>query len=191
MSAFASQAMVRVSDSLLPQIATDLAVTVGAASGVSLFVAGLLFDAVNIAVAALITVSLARERLAEKLAAGLFMLRALNCNTANVLLQLDITLLDRIVWNHAIGVGVGLALLSAGFLRAVRELETHRASLEQDIAAVREFRPDLAIGTTPVVQAAKQAAIPALYFTNLISARPLMGPMGAGSPRPWSSAWSC
>jgi chlorophyllide a reductase subunit Y len=57
----------------------------------------------------------------------------------------------------------------------------YRASLEQDIAAVREFRPDLAIGTTPVVQAAKQATIPALYFTNLISARPLMGPMGAGS----------
>jgi chlorophyllide a reductase subunit Y len=57
----------------------------------------------------------------------------------------------------------------------------YRASLEQDIAAVREFRPDLAIGTTPVVQAAKQATIPALYFTNLISARPLMGPAGAGS----------
>jgi chlorophyllide a reductase subunit Y len=57
----------------------------------------------------------------------------------------------------------------------------YRATLEQDIGAVREFRPDLAIGTTPVVQAAKQAAIPALYFTNLISARPLMGPAGAGS----------
>jgi chlorophyllide a reductase subunit Y len=57
----------------------------------------------------------------------------------------------------------------------------YRASLEQDIAAVREFRPDVAIGTTPVVQAAKQAAIPGLYFTNLISARPLMGPAGAGS----------
>jgi 3,8-divinyl chlorophyllide a/chlorophyllide a reductase subunit Y len=56
-----------------------------------------------------------------------------------------------------------------------------RASLEQDIAAVREFKPDLAIGTTPVVQAAKAATIPALYFTNLISARPLMGPAGAGS----------
>lgn len=56
-----------------------------------------------------------------------------------------------------------------------------RASLEQDIAAVETFRPDLAIGTTPVVQHAKQAAIPALYFTNLISARPLMGPAGAGS----------
>jgi len=52
---------------------------------------------------------------------------------------------------------------------------------EQDIAAVDEYRPDLAIGTTPVVQHAKQHAIPALYFTNLISARPLMGPAGAGS----------
>ena len=57
----------------------------------------------------------------------------------------------------------------------------YRASLEQDLTAVRDVRPDLAIGTTPVVQAAKQAAIPALYFTNLISARPLMGPAGAGS----------
>ena len=57
----------------------------------------------------------------------------------------------------------------------------YRASLEQDLAAIREFEPDLAIGTTPVVQAAKQARTPALYFTNLISARPLMGPAGAGS----------
>jgi chlorophyllide a reductase subunit Y len=57
----------------------------------------------------------------------------------------------------------------------------YRASLEQDLAAMHEFEPDLAIGTTPVVQAAKQLSIPALYFTNLISARPLMGPAGAGS----------
>jgi chlorophyllide a reductase subunit Y len=57
----------------------------------------------------------------------------------------------------------------------------YRASLEQDTAAVDEYRPDLAIGTTPVVQHAKQLSIPALYFTNLISARPLMGPAGAGS----------
>ncbi|MEN9770733.1 MAG: chlorophyllide reductase subunit [Pseudomonadota bacterium] len=56
-----------------------------------------------------------------------------------------------------------------------------RASLEQDIAAVREFKPQLAIGTTPVVQAAKEACIPSLYFTNLISARPLMGAAGVGS----------
>ena len=57
----------------------------------------------------------------------------------------------------------------------------YRASLEEDIAAVEEFGPDLAIGTTPVVQHAKAKATPALYFTNLISARPLMGPAGAGS----------
>ena len=57
----------------------------------------------------------------------------------------------------------------------------YRASLEHDLAALREFRPELAIGTTPVVQKAKELAIPALYFTNLISARPLMGPAGAGA----------
>jgi chlorophyllide a reductase subunit Y len=57
----------------------------------------------------------------------------------------------------------------------------YRASLEQDKAAVDAFEPDLAIGTTPVVQHAKQKSIPAMYFTNLISARPLMGPAGAGS----------
>ncbi|HET9134663.1 MAG TPA: chlorophyllide a reductase subunit Y [Gemmatimonadales bacterium] len=57
----------------------------------------------------------------------------------------------------------------------------YRASLEQDIAAVREFEPDLAIGTTPVVQAAKERGTPGVYFTNLISARPLFGAPGAGS----------
>ena len=56
-----------------------------------------------------------------------------------------------------------------------------RASLEDDCAAVDVIGPDLAIGTTPVVQHAKEAGIPGLYFTNLISARPLMGPAGAGS----------
>ncbi|UAB79848.1 chlorophyllide a reductase subunit Y [Erythrobacter sp. SCSIO 43205] len=56
-----------------------------------------------------------------------------------------------------------------------------RASLEDDIAAIEEFGPDLAVGTTPVVQYAKSKALPSLYFTNLISARPLMGPAGAGS----------
>jgi chlorophyllide a reductase subunit Y len=56
-----------------------------------------------------------------------------------------------------------------------------RASLEDDLSAMEAINPDLAIGTTPVVQKAKEKAIPALYFTNLISARPLMGPAGAGS----------
>jgi chlorophyllide a reductase subunit Y len=57
----------------------------------------------------------------------------------------------------------------------------YRASLEDDLAAIDEYKPDLAVGTTPVVQKAKQLAIPSLYFTNLISARPLMGVAGAGS----------
>ena len=56
-----------------------------------------------------------------------------------------------------------------------------RASLEDDLCAMDTFNPELAIGTTPVVQHAKEAGIPGLYFTNLISARPLMGPAGAGS----------
>jgi chlorophyllide a reductase subunit Y len=56
-----------------------------------------------------------------------------------------------------------------------------RASLEDDISAVKSSKPDLAIGTTPVVQKAKELGIPSLYFTNLISARPIMGVAGASS----------
>jgi chlorophyllide a reductase subunit Y len=56
-----------------------------------------------------------------------------------------------------------------------------RASLEQDVAAMHEFGPELVVGTTPVVQQAKELGIPALYFTNLVSARPLMRAAGAGS----------
>ena len=59
-----------------------------------------------------------------------------------------------------------------------------RAALEQDVEAFRATDPDLVIGTTPVVQAAKEAGVPALYFTNLISARPIFGPAGAGSLAP-------
>jgi chlorophyllide a reductase subunit Y len=69
----------------------------------------------------------------------------------------------------------------AEWLRAKGVLVKFRASLEDDCAAMQEVSPDLAIGTTPVVQKAKEQGIPALYFTNLISARPLMGPAGAGS----------
>ena len=57
----------------------------------------------------------------------------------------------------------------------------YRASLEHDLAAMREFAPDLAIGTTPVVQKAKESGRSGVYFTNLISARPLFGPAGAGA----------
>ena len=57
----------------------------------------------------------------------------------------------------------------------------YRASLEQDLAAMREVRPDLAVGTTPLVQAAKEMGIPAIYFTNMVSARPLFGAPGVGA----------
>ena len=57
----------------------------------------------------------------------------------------------------------------------------YRASLEQDLAAMEDVRPDLAVGTTPLVQKAKALGIPALYFTNMVSARPLFGPAGAGA----------
>jgi len=67
------------------------------------------------------------------------------------------------------------------WLSAKGVIVKYRASLEDDLAAMREFKPDLAIGTTPVVQKAKESGTPSLYFTNLISARPLMGPAGAGS----------
>jgi chlorophyllide a reductase subunit Y len=83
---------------------------------------------------------------------------------------------------------VGTACHRTEQSRADRDwLEAHgarvqyRASLEDDCAAMEAVRPDLAIGTTPVVQKGKQLGIPSLYFTNLISARPLMGPAGAGS----------
>jgi 3,8-divinyl chlorophyllide a/chlorophyllide a reductase subunit Y len=50
-----------------------------------------------------------------------------------------------------------------------------RATLEQDVAAMHDVRPTLAIGTTPLVQKAKQQGRPAIYFTNMVSARPLFG----------------
>ncbi|MGR3313725.1 chlorophyllide a reductase subunit Y [Roseovarius indicus] len=69
----------------------------------------------------------------------------------------------------------------AEWLRARGVTVKFRASLEDDCAAMEGVKPDLAIGTTPVVQKAKELGIPGLYYTNLISARPLMGPAGAGS----------
>ena len=69
----------------------------------------------------------------------------------------------------------------AEWLRAKGVTVKFRASLDDDCAAMEGVKPDLAIGTTPVVQKAKELGIPGLYYTNLISARPLMGPAGAGS----------
>lgn len=57
----------------------------------------------------------------------------------------------------------------------------YRASLEQDLAAMQDVRPDLALGTTPLVQKAKELGRPAIYFTNMVSARPLFGAAGAAA----------
>jgi chlorophyllide a reductase subunit Y len=57
----------------------------------------------------------------------------------------------------------------------------YRAALEQDVAAMIEVEPDLAIGTTPLVQQAKARGTPAVYFTNVVSARPLFGAAGVGA----------
>ena len=83
---------------------------------------------------------------------------------------------------------VGSALPRTEWSEADRDwLEAHgahvqyRASLEQDLAAMREVKPDLALGTTPLVQAAKERGLPAVYFTNIVSARPLFGAAGAAS----------
>ena len=83
-----------------------------------------------------------------------------------------------------VGTALGRTPWSAAdrdWLEARGTVVKYRASLEDDLAAMEAFAPDLAIGTTPVVQKAKEMGTPALYFTNLISARPLMGPAGAGS----------
>jgi len=57
----------------------------------------------------------------------------------------------------------------------------YRASLEQDVAAMQDARPDLAVGTTPLVQKAKELGLPAIYFTNMVSARPLFGAAGVAA----------
>ena len=46
---------------------------------------------------------------------------------------------------------------------------------------MQDARPDLAVGTTPLVQKAKELGIPGIYFTNMVSARPLFGPAGVGA----------
>jgi chlorophyllide a reductase subunit Y len=74
-----------------------------------------------------------------------------------------------------------MAEQDAEWLESKGAVVKFRASLEDDISAAEAFEPDLAIGTTPLVQHFKQKGKSALYFTNLVSARPLMGQAGAGS----------
>ncbi|MEI8031956.1 MAG: chlorophyllide a reductase subunit Y [Chlorobiaceae bacterium] len=57
----------------------------------------------------------------------------------------------------------------------------YRKYLEEDMQAVIEHKPDLVIGTTSLDSFAKERGIPAIYYTNNISARPLFFAAGAAT----------
>lgn len=64
--------------------------------------------------------------------------------------------------------------------RGTKEI-VYRKSLEEDVAALDKYPPDLVLGTTPFCSIAKQRGIPAMYFTNQLASRPffLSGGMAA------------
>lgn len=55
--------------------------------------------------------------------------------------------------------------------RGVKEI-VYRKALEDDVAALDAWPPDLVLGTTSFCSIAKQRGIPALYFTNQLASRP-------------------
>ena len=57
----------------------------------------------------------------------------------------------------------------------------YRKALEEDVAAIDRYAPDLVFGTTPLASVAKERGIPAMYFTNQLASRPffLTGGMAA------------
>ncbi len=57
----------------------------------------------------------------------------------------------------------------------------YRKYLEEDMAAVRIYEPDLVIGTTSLDSYAKERGIPAMYYTNNISSRPVFFAAGAAT----------
>src|SRR5690606_35463811 len=64
--------------------------------------------------------------------------------------------------------------------RGTQEI-VYRKSLEEDVAALDKYPPDLVLGTTPYCSIAKERGIPAMYFTNQLASRPffLSGGMAA------------
>jgi chlorophyllide a reductase subunit Y len=55
--------------------------------------------------------------------------------------------------------------------RGTKEI-VYRKTLEDDVAALDTYKPDLVLGTTPFCSIAKERGIPALYFTNQLASRP-------------------
>jgi chlorophyllide a reductase subunit Y len=56
--------------------------------------------------------------------------------------------------------------------RGTREI-VYQKTLEQDIRALDAYKPDLVLGTTPLSAEAKARGIPAMYYTNMLSVRPM------------------
>lgn len=57
----------------------------------------------------------------------------------------------------------------------------YRKSLEEDVAALDNYSPDLVLGTTPFCSIAKERGIPAMYFTNQLASRPFFLSVGMAS----------
>lgn len=65
------------------------------------------------------------------------------------------------------------------WLKAHGTLEiVYQKTLEQDVRALDRYKPDLVLGTTPLSAEAKNRGIPGMYYTNMLSVRPLF--LGAG-----------
>lgn len=75
-----------------------------------------------------------------------------------------------------VSTSIGQSPLTAGDEAWLKAHGTHRViyrkALEEDVAALNEFSPDLVIGTTPFASIAKERGIPGVYFTNMLSVRP-------------------
>lgn len=76
-----------------------------------------------------------------------------------------------------VSTSIGPSMLTAGdeaWLRAHgTEAVVYRKALEDDQQAMDHWDFDLIIGTTTVAAAAKERGIPSVYYTNMISVRPL------------------
>jgi chlorophyllide a reductase subunit Y len=76
-----------------------------------------------------------------------------------------------------VSTSIGQSMLTASdeaWLRAHgTEAVIYRKSLEDDLQAMDHWNFDLIIGTTTVAAYAKERGIPAMYYTNMISVRPL------------------
>lgn len=73
----------------------------------------------------------------------------------------------------SIGKSVHTAADEAWLRARGTEAIVYRKSLEDDLKAMNHWHFDLVIGTTSVTAASKERGIPSVYYTNILSVRPL------------------